>query len=87
MEKKTTLKLCISPTLEPQGGIYRHQGARGQALAQNAATAVAVQPQKHGPGRVFAAILGPRARRFEPRSVPSVFCQFLCPVLVLRPWF
>ena len=26
---KLLLKLCISPTLEPQGGIYRHQGNRG----------------------------------------------------------
>ena len=25
MEMKLLLKLCISPTLEPQGGIYRHQ--------------------------------------------------------------
>ena len=26
---KTTPKLCISSTLEPQGGIYRHLGNRG----------------------------------------------------------
>jgi len=52
------------------GGIYRHQGrgARGLPLVQNAATATA------------AALLGQRARRFEPRAIPSVPCQVLCPV-------
>ena len=29
MEMKLLLKLCIYPTLEPQGGTYRHQGNRG----------------------------------------------------------
>ena len=32
-----------------------------------------------------AAIQWPRERRFEPRAVPSVPCQALCPVLVLQP--
>ena len=86
MEMKTILKLCISPTLEPQGGIYSQLGkreARGQALAQNAAPTVRLR--KRGPGRVSAAILAPRARRFEPRAVQSVLCQVLCPVLSFPP--
>ena len=29
MKVRLLLKLCISPTLEPQGGFYRHQGNRG----------------------------------------------------------
>ena len=29
MKMKLLLKLCISPTLEPKGGFYRHQGRGG----------------------------------------------------------
>ena len=82
---KLLLKLCISPS-ETTGGVFiatTEEGARGQALAQNAARAATVWPWKRSPGRVFAAILGPRARRFEPRAVPSVPCQALCLVSTL----
>ena len=71
---KTTPKTLYIPSLEPQGGIYSHQGrggARGQTLARSAAAA--------------AALRWPRAQRFEPRAVPSVPCQALCPVSSLQP--
>ena len=73
--KTTPLTLYIFNSGTPGGFLYPSgkRGARGQALAQNAAAA--------------AAILEPRARRFEPRAVPSVPCQALCPVSGFRPWF
>ena len=80
-------KTCIYSTLKPKGGFYRHQGRGGPGDKPwpEAARAAAVWPRKRGYGRVFAAIQWPRARRFEPRAILSVSCQFLCPVLCLQP--
>ena len=64
IEMKLLLKLCISQTLEPQGGFYSHQGRGGPGDKPWPKT----QSQKRSPGHVFAAILGPRARRFELRG-------------------
>ena len=82
---KLLLKLCISQVWNPRGLFIATREEGGQVLAQNAAGAAAVRPRKHSPGHVSAAILGPRARRFEPRVVPSVPCQALYPVSSLQP--
>ena len=83
---KTTPKLCISPSLEPQGVFIgtREEGARGQTLAQNAAAAAAVLPRKRGQTRVSAAIKWPRAAYCAVFSCPPVGWMSLFWVLGLR---
>ena len=71
MKMKLLLKLCISFLKNPRGVFTATREEGGQALAQNTAGA--------------AAILRPRVRRFEPRAVPFVPCQALCPILSLQP--
>ena len=81
---ETTLKLCISLALEPQGVFLgtRERGARG--------TTPGPKPRLSR-GRTAAAspsrprYLGKRARRFERRAVMSVPCQLLLPVSSFGP--
>ena len=84
---KTTPKLCISPTLEPQGGIYRHQGNRGPGDKPWPKARRAPRPYGRGNAAqaAFSRPYGGRARRFEPRAAQFVSCQFLCPVFGLQP--
>ena len=71
MEKKTTITLWISPSEEPQGGIYRHQekGGRGDKPWPKALA----RPHEHGLG-----IATVRERRYAHRllcAIALVPCQ------------
>ena len=58
MEMKLLLKLCISPTLEPRGGIYSHQGRGGPGDKPWPKPRRALRPYSRGPrfrGHVVAA--------------------------------
>ena len=78
---KTTPNSVYLRSETPGGIFYSHQGRGGPGDKPWPETARALLLY----GRVSAAIRWPRARRFEPRAVPSVPCQTLCLVSSLQP--
>ena len=81
MKKSTQLSVYLFSE-KPQGVFM---GTRGQTLAQSTGAAAPVRPRKCGHSCIFAALLEPRARRFLPRTVPSVPYQLQVPVSNFDP--